>query len=61
MNAPRAIIPKTAMVDTAVRLLQQLCDEAEKSKMFGIVSVEISYQNGQPRKIRRRVDDTVTS
>ena len=43
---------------TAHRRLQALIEEAEKANLYGLVSIEVGFENGRITTVRRRIDGT---
>jgi hypothetical protein len=43
---------------TAHRRLQTLVEEAENANLYGLVSIEVGFENGRITTVRRRIDGT---
>lgn len=43
---------------TAHRRLQGLVEEAEENNLYGLVSIEVGFENGRITTVRRRIDGT---
>ncbi|MFA6793768.1 MAG: hypothetical protein WCS29_07865 [Candidatus Neomarinimicrobiota bacterium] len=43
---------------TAHRRLQTLLEEAENVNLYGLVSIEVGFENGRITTVRRRIDGT---
>lgn len=48
--------PNRRMMLLAHERLEELCREAERSKFWGVLGVELTFENGQIRLLHRRLD-----
>jgi len=46
------------VISRALGRLSQLAEQAQREQLYGTVAVEITYRNGVPETIRRKVDAT---
>ncbi len=56
---PDKIEKNRAKLLEAIGVLQQLAKQAAETEAFGVIGVEISYQNGVAHTVKRHFSDTV--